>query len=127
MTARTEATETEVVSNERHESKSLRLLRLISSSLPKDKDELISKRSIQLISLSEAAGMSEDEINPFLTQNKGLIIRTQRASKHKGPAVFELVKGYDTRGQVEKYVESVSNKRVNPIIKPRMSEYRGPR
>lgn len=128
MTARVEqAIEAVDASKERRESKSITLLRLILDSLPEDKNALLKEYKIELIEFSKKAGLKDTEIGPFLTSVTGLVIRTSHAGKIKGPAEFQFDSGYITVGQAIESIETYLPKRVNGIIRPKRSVYRGPR
>jgi len=116
--------ETEVVSNERRESKPIRLLRLIRDSLLKDEPALLAEYKIELIKLSKEAGLKDTEIGPFLTSVTGLIIRTSHAGKIKGQAEFQFDSGYTSVSEVIKGIDTYLPRRVIPIIRTRKSEYR---
>lgn len=108
-----------------NESKPIILLRLLLGSLPEDKTEMVSKRSIELISLSEAAGMSAAELNRFMQFYPNFVVSTKSASKHTGPPKFTFDWEFKSVEDVAEFIKSSLPRRVNSPVRPQKSRYRG--
>ena len=110
-----------------NESKPIILLRLLLGSLLEDKTEMVSKRSIELISLSKAAGMSAAELNRFMQFYPNFIVSTKSASKHTGPPEFTFDWEFKSVGDVAEFIKSSIPRRVNRPERRKQIVYVGPR
>lgn len=123
MTAKVEK-ETITPVKEVHESKNVQLLKLIRGTLSSDSTASVVGHSMDLTDLSQKVGMSDPELSHFLREHKGLIVRSQQASKNNGPAEFTFIDGFENVKDVNEFIASSLPKRVISYVRPRKSQYR---